>query len=45
MIKGLDKFKAHFAQHTKSFVLIGALLVMSGLRLRVWNSALPGIST
>jgi hypothetical protein len=25
MIKGLDKFKVHFAQHTKSFVLIGGV--------------------
>jgi hypothetical protein len=25
MIKGLDKFKAHFAQHAKSFVLIGGV--------------------
>jgi|SRR5579864_7971743 len=39
MIKGLDKFKAHFAQHTKSFVLIGGVachewLATQGLEFR-----------
>jgi hypothetical protein len=39
MIKGLDKFRAHFAQHTKSFVLIGGVachewLASQGLEFR-----------
>jgi len=39
MIKGLDKFKAHFAQHTKLFVLIGGVachewLATQGLEFR-----------
>lgn len=39
MIKGLDKFKEHFAQHTKSFVLIGGVachewLASQGLEFR-----------
>jgi hypothetical protein len=39
MIKGLDKFKTHFAQHTKSFILIGGVachewLAAQGLEFR-----------
>jgi hypothetical protein len=39
MIKGLEKFKAHFTQHTKSFVLIGGVachewLAAQGLEFR-----------
>lgn len=39
MIKGLGKFKAHFAQHTKSFILIGGVachewLATQGLEFR-----------
>jgi hypothetical protein len=39
MIKGLDKFKAHFAHYTKSFVLIGGVachewLATQGLEFR-----------
>ena len=39
MIQGLDKFEAHFAQHTKSFALIGGVachqwLASQGLEFR-----------
>jgi len=40
MIKGLDKFRAHFAQHRKAFVLIGGVachewLASQGLQFRI----------